>query len=225
MVAVRCAVALAARAHDRGGRASTSSDAFGALRTAVADLGREHTGLVSGPSAVVRDSVVVVPLASPAAVLTAVLALASGLRPMKTTFCAAVLPVDSGGGKHETDTVDAALLAADRAATAAAAGIADTDPRDTRVLVMAPEPDVVLGALLDLLLEAHEAMTDRQRQIVELIRVSETQQQVASHLGISRQAVNQSLTAVHWHHLERAEDAARQRLDSLPPPRDAGTLR
>ena len=55
-------------------------------------------------------------------------------------------------------------------------------------------------------------MTDRQRQVVALVRESGSQQAVAQHLNVSRQAVNQSLTSAGWQHLLRAESVARARL-------------
>jgi DNA-directed RNA polymerase specialized sigma subunit len=65
-----------------------------------------------------------------------------------------------------------------------------------------------------MVLTSYDAMTERQRQIISLIKESDTQQEVATHLDISRQAVNQSLTAAGWPHLKRAEDAIRQHLSA-----------
>ena len=218
MVDVHSAVALAARAHERDGRVSVSSGAFSDLRTAAARFGRSHPEFIGGPSADAGDGVLVLPLTTPDAVLTVVLSWASQLRPSETTFCAVVVPVGAGRSRAGSESVDAALIAADTAATAAAARIVDTHPRDSRIAVLGPGPDPLAAALIDLILEAYDSMTERQRQIVDLVKQSETQQQVASHLGISRQAVNQSLAAAGWLHLERAEDVARHHMASLPAP-------
>jgi hypothetical protein len=222
MVGVHSAVALAARAHERDGRVSISSAPFSRLRAAAAEMGQTGAELIGGPSADAGDGVLVLPLTTPDAVLAVVLRLASLMRPFKTTFCAAIVPTTrsrSGGGAQ---SVDAALLAADRAAGAAAAGIADTDPRDSRIVVLGPGPEALVAALIDLIIEAYDSMTERQRQIVDLVKQSETQQQVAGHLGVSRQAVNQSLGSAGWPHLERAEETARGHLASLPAPHDDG---
>lgn len=218
MVYARSAVALAVRVHERDGRVSVSSGAFADLRAETARLAQSTPELIAGPSSVADDGVVVVPLTAPDAALTVVLSLASHLRPLKTTFCAVVVSDSVGRSRTRGASVDGALIAADRAATAAAARIADTHPRDSRIAVLGPGPDSLAAALIDLILEAYDSMTERQRQIVELVKQSETQQQVASHLGVSRQAVNQSLAAAGWLHLERAEDAARSHLASLPAP-------
>ncbi len=58
-------------------------------------------------------------------------------------------------------------------------------------------------------------MTERQRLTISLIKKSDTQQQVATHLDVSRQAVNQSLAAAGWPHLQRAEEAVRDHLSAL----------
>lgn len=210
------ATALAARIHERDGRASATSGAFPALKTAAARFVQSHAELAAGPSTAAGDGVVLVPLSTPEAALTAILTLASLARPLKTTFCLAVVPADADRSISAGHTPDSLLLAAEQAATLAADGVTDADPRDSRVVVLGPGPDAVTGALIDLILEAYDAMTERQRQIVELVKESETQRQVAGHLDISRQAVNQSLAAAGWRHLEQAEKAARHRLASMP---------
>lgn len=212
----RSVVALAVRVHERNGAVAVSSEAFSDLRAAAAQLGQAEPGFVTGPSAVAEGGTLVLPLASPEAVLAVVLALSSDLRPLKTTYCAAVVPAPAGRSGGGGEPVEVALMAADRAATLAASGVAETDPRDSRIVIMGPERDRLAGALIDLIIEAYDSLTDRQRQMVALIRQSETQQQVARHLGISRQAVNQSLAAARWLHLERAESAALRHLASLP---------
>jgi FixJ family two-component response regulator len=69
--------------------------------------------------------------------------------------------------------------------------------------------------MIDLILEAYDGMTERQRQVIALVRESGTQQKVAQHLGVSRQAVNQSLAAARWPHLRRAEEAVVGRITAL----------
>jgi DNA-binding phage protein len=91
----------------------------------------------------------------------------------------------------------------------------ETDVRESRFLVAGGGRGELVGTLLDLILEAYDAMTQRQRQIVDLVKTSDTQQQVATHLGISRQAVNQSLTAAGWPHIERAETVVRSEFRAL----------
>lgn len=216
MIKSSCAVVLAARLHARSGAARNDAEAVERLRAAAVAIGEETPGILAGPSDTTPDAVLVLPLSSPVAILGAVLAIADRLRPGKTTFSASIVPLDEASRAGSEETVEAALLASDRAAKAAASGIGETDARESRVLVLAPGRDGVLDALLDLIVEAYDAMTERQRQIVSLVRNSDTQQQVAKHLSISRQAVNQSIMAAGWPHLRLAEEAAARRLGSLP---------
>ncbi len=215
MTELSAAVALAARGHERDGRILAGPAVRDDLRAAAAAIGESSPEILAGPSDVVHEDVLVLPLASPDAVLPVMLTIAAAMRPAKTTFCAAVMPRDREAAAPAGDSLDGTLLAADHAATEATAGITETDVRDSRALVLTPEPDPMLGALLDIILEAYDSMTDRQRQIVDLVKDSETQQQVATHLGISRQAVNQSLTAARWPHLRQAQEAVLNRLASL----------
>lgn len=112
------------------------------------------------------------------------------------------------------------MLGAHAADAAARAGLSETDHRDSRVRVVGPAAGPAIGAALDLLLSAYDAMTDRQRQIVELVKSAPTQQDVATHLGISRQAVNQSLASARWPHLESAAGRIAASLRDLCEPRE-----
>jgi hypothetical protein len=216
MIKSSCAVVLAARLHARSGAARNDVEAVERLRAAAVAIGDENPEIIAGPSDTTPEAVLVLPLSSPAAVLKAILSIAETLRPGKTTFAAAIVPLEEASQGGTEDTVEATLLASDRAATTAAGRIDETDARESRVLVLAPGRDGVLDALLDLIVEAYDAMTDRQRQIITLVRNSDTQQQVAKHLSISRQAVNQSIMAAGWPHLKLAEEAVTHRLGSLP---------
>jgi DNA-binding phage protein len=146
----------------------------------------------------------VVQLASPEAIVDAVLALSASLRPHRPTFCGVVAERTRGD--------DAGLIVPAAAADRAVAGLAATDPRGPRTALFVPGEDAALGALIDLLLTAHDSMTTRQRQVVGLVRESDSQQAVARHLGVSRQAVNQSLASAGWPMLAHAEGVARARL-------------
>jgi hypothetical protein len=210
------AVALATRAHARDGRQLNSADAGQQLRAAAAELGRVSPECLAGPSEVTPEGILLLALTSPEAVLQAALTIATEMRPAKTSFCAALIPRETPREADRGEPVETTLLAAGSAAREAATRIMDTDPKECRMLILAPEEDQVLSALIDLTLEAYDAMTDRQRQIVDLVRNSDTQQQVATHLNISRQAVNQSLSASGWLHLKRAEEAAASCLVELP---------
>ncbi len=84
-----------------------------------------------------------------------------------------------------------------------------------RAAALSPDDRSVLGALVGLLHAAYDGMTERQRQMISLIRSSDTQQQVARHLSVSRQAVNQSLAAAGWPHLRRAEEAVLVRFAAM----------
>jgi hypothetical protein len=216
MIKSSCAVVLAARVHARSGAARNDAETVERLRAAAVAIGEASPEILAGPSDTTADAVLVLPLSSPEAILCAILSIAERMRPGKTTFAASVVPLDEAPQEHAEETVEAALLASDRAATTAASRIAETDARESRVIVFAPGRDGVLDALLDLIVEAYDAMTDRQRQIVSLVRNSDTQQQVAKHLSISRQAVNQSIMAAGWPHLRLAEEAVTRRLGSLP---------
>lgn len=210
------AVVLAARLHARSGAARNDTEAVERLRAAAVAIGEENPEILAGPSETTPAAVLVLPLSSPGAVLAAILSIAESLRPGKSTFAASIVPLDGASRRGAEESVEAALLASDRAATTAASRIGDTDARESRVLILAPGRDGILDALLDLIVEAYDAMTDRQRQIVSLVRNSDTQQQVAKHLSISRQAVNQSIMAAGWPHLRLAEEAVARRLGSLP---------
>jgi DNA-binding NarL/FixJ family response regulator len=216
MIKSSCAVALAARLHARNGSPRCDAEAVDRLRAAAVVLGQEAPEFLAGPSDTTPDAVLVLPLASPEAILGAILSIADGLRPGKTTFAASVVALDRAAEGGSEETVESTLLASHRAATTAASSIGETDARESRVLVLGPGRDGVLDTLLDLIVEAYDAMTERQRQIISLVRNSDTQQQVAQHLGISRQAVNQSIMAAGWPHLRLAEEAAVRRLGSFP---------
>jgi DNA-binding CsgD family transcriptional regulator len=125
--------------------------------------------------------------------------------------------VSEGTGPHggaSRNPVEASLLAAEAAASLALRDVEETDVREPRVSLLAPGHAPLLAALAGMVLASYDAMTERQRQIISLIKESDTQQEVATHLDISRQAVNQSLTAAGWPHLKRAEDAIRQHLSA-----------
>ncbi len=212
------AVALVARSHARDGSQLSGPETKDRLRSAAATLGQERPGILAGPSTVTQEGELLLTLAAPHAILEAVLRVASALRPTKTTFSAAIAPLVAPEQAVAEPAVDATLLAAESAARTATEGIRETDPRECRVTVAAPKDDRVIGVLIDLILEGYDSMTDRQRQIVRLVRSSDTQQEVATHLDISRQAVNQSLAASGWLHLKCAEEAAAAHLVELAAP-------
>lgn len=215
MVRPTSLVALAARVHARNGTERNDADARALLRAAGASLTAAAPELVAGPSDITDDGVLVLALASPEGILAAILNVAEELRPEKTTFCAAIVQGRPGTERDGPESIETTVLAIDRAATKAIAGVAGADVRDSRALVLAPDPDPTLGAMIDLILEAYDGMTERQRQVIALVRESGTQQKVACHLGVSRQAVNQSLAAARWPHLRRAEEAVLGRITAL----------
>jgi len=201
------AVALGVRVHARDGAPLTDERAAQELRRAAAAFVGAEPELVAGPSSVTHDAILVIGLTSPEAVVPAALAMTRELRPSPTTFCSAVVARGS-------DPIEAELLATGAAANTCLARIHETDPREARALIVGPEVDGLAGTLLGLLLEAHDGMTERQRQIVDLMRSSRTQQAVATHLDVSRQAINQSLASAGWPYLKRAEDVLTQYLAS-----------
>ncbi len=215
MTNTNASYALAVRAHARDGSVDASPRMLARMRSAAAALGESEPRILAGPTGIVGETTLVLQLVSPEAVLPAILALATAVRPERATFCTSAAPVVPGGGGPHADYMTPALSAAHRAATEAVGRLDETDFREARVLVVGPPPAELLGSLIGLILEGHDAMTERQRQIVQLVRESETQQEVAEHLGISRQAVNQSLAAAGWHHIERAEASAVKGLADL----------
>jgi DNA-binding phage protein len=215
------AFALAARAHDGNGDPSSSPALLGRMRAAVAALGQAGRRILAGPTGIVGETTLVLQLTSPEAVVPAVLALAASVRPARTTFCACRAGASSSDLPPAGDPMEAALAAAERAAGEATRRIEETDLREARVLVVGSSEANLVGAILGLVLESYDSMTDRQRQIIELARDSRTQQQVATHLGISRQAVNQSLSSAGWPHIQRAESAASHGLAALWCERDS----
>jgi DNA-binding NarL/FixJ family response regulator len=210
------AVALAVRAHPRGGAPSASDEVTARLRSAAADLVETSPELISGPSSVSPEGALLLKLSSPEAILGAILSIAGNMRPLPTTFSAAVRGASRRG--HFGGALDEVMIAWEAAASAALAGARGTDPREHRVAVQLTAPDPLVSPLIELMLRIHDGMTERQKQIVALARACDTQQEAATHLGISRQAVNQSLTAAGWHQLRRAEEAIEARLS-----RESGT--
>ena len=207
-------VALAVRVHPRGNAASGDEATVRTLREAAAALGRKSPEMLTGPSSVSPEGTLLLALSAPGAILEAILSVADELRPLGTTFCAAAT---SGAGAHEAtspDRMESSLLAAEAAASLALHGIEETDVRERRVAILAPAYDALASSLADMVLTSYDAMTLRQRQIISLIKESETQQQVATHLAVSRQAVNQSLAAAGWPHLRRAEGVIQEHLSA-----------
>lgn len=202
---------VAAQICDPSGVRRTDARALELLRTSASELSDQRAGLLGLPGAVTPDGVLSVVPSSPETVVEILLAIAAATRPERATFCLTVAAGDEVRERPATAldetpsrVLETALLGAHATDAAARAGLADTDHRDLRVRVLGPVDTSALGAALDLLLEAYDAMTNRQRQIVQLVKASRTQQDVATHLGISRQAVNQSLTSARWPRLESA---------------------
>ncbi len=192
-------VALAARLHSTDGRRRDDEDALRLLAGAAQAFGAGHPDTLLASSRAPGDGALVLRLRRGSALPDAMLALAASLRPHRPTFCGAI-------ARHGTDARQG--VAVERAVL----GLARTDARGPRAFMLVPDEDDVLSSLLDLILEAHDGMTDRQRQVVALVRSSGSQQAVARHLNVSRQAVNQSLAAAGWPHISRAESAARARV-------------
>jgi hypothetical protein len=192
-------VVLAAQLHTTDGRRRGDDEALRLLRGAAQAFASGHPETLTGAPSAAAEGVIVLHPAAGSALLDALLALAASLRPHRPTFC----------GTIARRTPDIGRSAA---VERAVARLADTDARGPRALMLIPDVDSVLGALLDLVLEAHDGMTERQRQVVALVRESGSQQAVAQHLNVSRQAVNQSLTSAGWQHILRAESVARARL-------------
>lgn len=235
MSPVRSAIALAVRLHSRDGAPDRGESSRERLSAAVAAIGERRPELFGGPSDSDQDGRLLCSPSSPECVLELVLELADGLRPWRPTFCASVRPLETSadiqtravrpaGFVREPETheatriapsVDASIVGRSRAAREAAGGLDATDPRQARVAIVGRPGCEPLGALAGMIVESYDAMTERQRQIVRLTKRSETQQQVAKHLDVSRQAVNQSLAAAGWQHLKRAERIAADGLAAL----------
>lgn len=192
-------VVLAAQLHATDGRRRDDDQALHLLKGAALAFGAGRPGALAGAPSATADGALVLHLALGSALLDALLAFGISLRPHRPTFCGTI-------AQRTSDIQRGA------AAERVVARLADTDTRGPRALMLIPEEDPVLGGLLDLILEAHDGMTGRQSQVVALVRDSGSQQAVARHLNVSRQAVNQSLTAAGWPHLSRAESVARARL-------------
>ena len=210
------AVALAVRAHPRGGAPSGDETSVKALREAAAAVGRGRPEVLSGPSSVSADGTLLLALTAPGKILEAILSVAAELRPVATTFCAAVSVGETARDANSSDRVESSLLMAEEAASLAMLGVEETDVKGPRVSLLVPRHDPMASSLAGMVLASYDAMTARQRQIISLIKESETQQQVATHLDVSRQAVNQSLSAAGWPHLRGAENAIRAHLSAGP---------
>lgn len=209
------AVALAVRVHTRGGTPSGDDAAVQALREAASAVGRTSPEMLSGPSSVSSEGVLLLSLGDPGTILGAILAIADELRPFGTTFCAVVSAGNGPLGETSGNSIESSLLAAEAASTLALQAVEETDVREHRVSLLAPDHAPLLSALAEMVLASYDAMTERQRLTISLIKESDTQQQVATHLDVSRQAVNQSLAAAGWPHLKRAESAVREHLSAL----------
>jgi hypothetical protein len=102
MIKSSCAVALAARLHARNGSPRGDAEAVERLRAAAVALGQKAPEILAGPSDTTRDAVLVLPLASPEAILGAILTIADKMRPGKTTFAASVWPSTGPLRVHRT---------------------------------------------------------------------------------------------------------------------------
>ncbi|MBM3307055.1 MAG: hypothetical protein FJY74_01855 [Candidatus Eisenbacteria bacterium] len=202
------AISLATRLHAPDGGRRADDEAARELKGAARAFALRWPGALSGAPTVTSDGALALQMTSAAALVDAMLSLAASLRDDRPTFCGAVVRL-----QRPAEAVEMRLVAQSDAFERALAGLPESDPRGPRVVMLLPDPDPVLGALLDLLLSAHDEMTARQRQVVSLVRESETQQAVARHLNVSRQAVNQSLAAAGWPLLLHAESVVRARLE------------
>lgn len=208
----KAAVALAVRAHPRGGPPSGDARTVERLKRTAAILGKDCPEAIAGPSSMTPEGTLLLSLSSPRVVMDAIRTVAEALRPDATTFCVVTIPDSQTADPSSGESVDSMLMAADSSARTALRGIEETDVKDQRVRVIGPHADDAIESLIDLVLVTYDGMTDRQRQIITLTRSSETQQEVATHLAVSRQAINQSLAAAGWSHLRRAEDIIESRL-------------
>jgi len=199
--------ALAIRLHESGGTPRSDAQASATLLECV--------GLVAGARLVAppeegNDGAVVLRPDGPESLLELIERTADGLRPARATYGVAL-----AGANAPVASLDRVVVGADAVTTAALTALLATGLRSTRVAILAPARQPLLEALTSLILEFTDRMTDRQRQVIALVRDSRTQQQVAKHLGVSRQAVNQSLTSAGWHHIRHAETAVRDGLVAL----------
>ncbi len=201
-------VALTARLHDSAGTPRVDEAALETLMAAAERL--VQGSHLSAPPEPGGDGALILRPDSAGRLLDVTEDLADGLRPGRATFGMAIT-----SGPRVPGSLDSALVGTDVASTTAMTALLATSLRGARVAILAPGRQPLIEALISLILEFTDRMTDRQRQIIALVRESETQQQVARHLGVSRQAVNQSLTSAGWQHIRRAENAAREGLAAL----------
>ena len=200
-------LALAARAHTANGRRRDDPEAIAILERAARDLSGSRPGSLLASPSVTREGVLLAEPASSSALLDTLIALSVSLAPVRATFCAAVLPLPRSAAIER-----------------AVQGLDDADPRAPRVVALAPDRDELLGALAALVLEAYRVMTVRQRQVVSLVKEIGSQEDVARHLGVTRQAVNQCLGSAGWPHLREAERTLRRHVarSAGETPGDAG---
>jgi len=204
---------LAVKSHARAGAGPAAAETLERLRASAEAFGRERPGALTAPPNISSDETMTLSLASPGHALPAMLALADAARPSKTTFGLSIAPAGPGG--TPADPASIASAPGPLAAARARECLEETDPRSGRVVIAGRERRLAVSTLCDLVLEAYDAMTPRQRQIVELAKHSPTQQDVATHLDVSRQAVNQSLAAAGFFHLRAAEQVIARRLAAL----------
>ncbi len=223
-----CALLVAAQICDPSGIRRADPAALDLLRRASGELAAHSARLLALPVVVAPDGVLSVTPYAPEGVVDIVLAIAAAARPEHTTFCVTMTMPDDLIRERPEDALartpardlETAVLGAHAADASARAGLSETDHRISRVRVLGPGAVQALAAAIDLLLEAYDSMTERQRQIIQLVKSLRTQQDVATHLGISRQAVNQSLTSARWPHLDSAErhiSASLSALCATPP--------
>ncbi|MBD3366606.1 MAG: hypothetical protein GF405_00360 [Candidatus Eisenbacteria bacterium] len=198
---------LAARLHESAGTPRTDDAARDLLLKGVRDV---VASFIAAPPEPAADGAIVIRADEPEHLLDLVRHISDAVRPEHATFGLAVAT-----GHPAVGSLDRAVVGADAVTTAALTALLATGLRNARVAILAPGRQPLLESLISLMLEFTDRMTERQRQIISLVRSSETQQQVAQHLGVSRQAVNQSLTSAGWQHIRRAEDTARDALAVL----------
>lgn len=219
---------LAARAHTADGSRRGDTVAVAQLGAAARAAEDELPDAFALPFELTENGTLLLQLTSPTHALDIMLLVSDAARPIATTFSLAIPATETGWDRVPENA--STERGAPAPSTAARTGphraspetgdmapdaiecIDETDPKGARVVVATPKRDHVLSALMDLVLDAYESMTARQRQIVRLVKIAGQQQRVATHLGVSRQAVNQSLGAARWPHLRTAERAVRRRL-------------
>lgn len=192
------------------------------LRAVCARVNDEHAGAVSAEFTVLKgiDEVGGV-LSSPAPLYDVVTAFQEGLRPNEVRLAVASGGIDVGAESRDVTRMDGEAFhrASERLEALERDGLVFDASLADRRLARAVADEI------NLLLYLRDGWTDHQREVVEAYRRLGTQQAAAAELGVTQQAVSNTLARAAWPLVETVEGRLRETLaemaEDAPRPGDA----